>query len=214
MCAHTAWLTRSRTMGWSHQHAFTCNTHTHMTCSHTTCSPTRHALLVMCTCSKCVLTHSQYTHTLIHMHTHGCLDTHRPTVTHLCPPLDAHTHPRTDRKTQAGPQRNKPRPHHTHDHLPKTHTTQEHTQEESYPVSHMDNPPKSTMHTGKDTRRATPATHTCLGAYTGSGVRTKSTPPALASTGPPTRWQVRVLTLGRGIQTPGAAPSFQHSPAA
>lgn len=188
----------------------------HMQHTRTQHAPPRDTLSYSCARVQNACSHTPITHTrsYSHMHTHGCLDTHRPTVMHLCPPQDAHTNPRTDRKTQAGPQRNKPRPHHTHDHLPKTHTTQEHTQEESYPVSHVDKPRKTTMHTGKDTRRATPAAHTCLGAYTGSGERTKSPPPALASTGPPTRWQVRALTLGRGIQTPGAAPSFQPSPAA
>lgn len=207
--AHT--LTRNRVVTSTCFHMQYTHTHdmlSHNMLPHETCSPIHVHVFKMCAHTLPI-----HTHSYSHMHTHGCLDTHRPTVTHLCPPLDAQTHPCTDRKTQAGPQRNKPRPHHTHDHLPKTHTTQEHTQEESYPVSHMDNPQKSTMHTGKDTGRATPATHTCLGAYTGSGVRTKSPPPALASTGPPTRWQVNQgAHPGQGYPDPGSSAVVPAQP--
>lgn len=84
MCAHTAWLIHSHAMGWSHQHAFACNTHTHTTCSHTTHSPTRHALLFMYTCSKCMLTHSHYTHAYTHTCTHMAGWTHTDPQSRTC----------------------------------------------------------------------------------------------------------------------------------
>ena len=68
------------------------------------------------------------------------------------------------------------------------------------------------MHAEKDTRRPTPATHTWLDAYKGTGTHTQSQPPALTPTGTPHRWQVLALTLGRGVQTQAAAPSFQPQP--
>lgn len=74
MCAHTVWLTRSHAMGWSHRHAFTCNTHAHNMLPHETRSPIHVHVFKM-------RAHTHPLHT--HAHTHTC--THMAAWTHTDP---------------------------------------------------------------------------------------------------------------------------------
>lgn len=218
--AHTAWLTLSHAMGAHMQHAFMFNMHT--THSHTTYSSTRHSPLHMSMCSNaCSHTHTLLLHTrsYSHVHTHGCMDGHTPTQTHthapMCPSkMLTHIHAQIEKDTQ-GHRETCPDPDPA---TPMTTSqrqkdnTERHTHKESHPVSHVDSPCKAVMHAEKDTRRPKPATHTWLDAYKGTGTHTQSQPPALMPTGPPHRWHVLALTLGRGVQTQAAVPSFQPQP--
>ena len=97
VCTHSRAHTL-HAMGWSHQHAFTCNIHAHITCSHTTYSPMRHALLFMCTCSKCMLAHSHYTHAHTHTCTHMAVWTHTDPQSRTCvlPKMLRYIHAQTE----------------------------------------------------------------------------------------------------------------------
>ena len=122
----------------SRAHTLTCNGvvistcfHMQHTCSHNMLS---HNILPHKTCSPIHVhvfkmharTLPLHTCSYSHMHTHGCLDTHRPTVMHLCPPQDAQIHPRTDRKCREDHREISPDPT-TPMTTSQRHTTQEHT---------------------------------------------------------------------------------------
>lgn len=103
------------------QHTRSHNMLSHNILPHKTCSPIHVHVFKMH-----ARTLPLHTCSYSHMHTHGCLDTHRPTVMHLCPPQDAQIHPRTDRKRREDHREISPDPT-TPMTTSQRHTTQEHT---------------------------------------------------------------------------------------
>lgn len=135
------------------QHTHAHNMLSHNTLPHKTCSPIHVHVFKM-------YAHTLPLHTRLysHMHTHGWLDTHRPTVTHLCPPQDAQIHPRTDRKRRQDHRETSPDPT-----TPMT-TSQRHTQLKNthrvIPSLTRGQPPKShNAHRKRHTEGHTRHTH-------------------------------------------------------
>ena len=91
-------------------------------------TPPQDMLSYSCARVQNACSHTPITHMLILTHAHTWLSGHPQTHSHApvssprCSDTSTHR-----QKMQGGPQRNKPRPHHTHDHLPKTYNSRTHT---------------------------------------------------------------------------------------